>query len=397
MLTPRFSHSVGLALLFSFAFTSIRVSASLPVGAPRSGADVPAFASALTDGGPVFISRPETQTAYVGGTVSLTAVASGDPAPTYQWRKGGEPLPGKTSSTLTLAPVQFSDAGVYTCTAYNAGGTAESAAATLTVEPAPVGPFSRILNASVRTTLATAQTLIVGYTLSNGPKPVLMRAVGPGLARYDVPNFMPDPKITLFRGNTWVAENDTWGGTSDLVSTFVRLGAFALVNSSLDAALLSTVSGGHTLQVFGPAGNVLVELYDAGDGLTPRLTNLSARNRVGTGADILIVGLVIDGTAPKSLLVRAVGPGLSAFGVSGVLADPKVGVFTSTQTRIAENDTWDPSLAATFAAAGAFPLPAASKDSALVLSLAPGSYTLQVSGADGGTGEALVELYELAP
>jgi hypothetical protein len=166
----------------------------------------------------------------------------------------------------------------------------------------------------------------------------------------------PIPKITLFRGNTWVAENDTWGGTPDLVSTFVRLGAFALVNSSLDAALLSTVSGGHTLQVFGPAGNVLVELYDAGDGLTPRLTNLSARNRVGTGADILIVGLVIDGTAPKSLLVRAVGPGLSAFGVTGVLADPKVGVFTSTQTRIAENDTWDPGLAATFAAAGAFPL-----------------------------------------
>lgn len=383
------------ALLVSAAFTHRGLASN--ADATSTPVSIPSTAASLADGGPVFVTRPESQTAYVGSTVTLSAIATGDPTPNYQWRKDGQPLPGRTSSTLTIANVQPSDAGVYVSIATNGGGTAESAAATLTVEPAPVGPFSRILNASVRSTLATAQTLIIGFNVSSGAKPILARAVGPGLARFDVPGFMVDPKLTLFKGPTFIEENDTWGGGAALIDTFLRVGAFALVNNSLDAALVRTVSGGHTVQVFGPAGNVLVELYDAGPGLTPRLTNISARNRVGTGADILIVGLVIEGTAPKSVLIRAVGPGLAGFGVQGVLQDPKIAVFNSSQAKIAENDTWDAGLAGTFASAGAFALPAASKDSALTLSLSPGSYTIQVSGADGGTGEALVEVYELAP
>ena len=160
--------------------------------------------------------------------------------------------------------------------------------------------------------------------------------------------------------------------------------------------MIRSANGSHTAQVYGPVGgNALFELYDMGTGLSPRLTNLSARNRVGTGANLLIAGLTIEGSAPQPVLFRAVGPTLSIFGVNQVLVNPKLSVYTSAGVKIAENDDWTADLAVDFLRAGAFALPAGSKDSALRLNLEPGSYTVQVEGVDGGTGEALVELYEL--
>jgi hypothetical protein len=180
-----------------------------------------------------------------------------------------------------------------------------------------------------------------------------------------------------------------------LSNAFASVGGFPLSSGSLDAALLRSIDGGHTAQVSGPAGgSVLVEAYDAGSGLTPRLTNISARNRAGTGGDILIAGFTIAGDGPKNLLIRAVGPTLGGFGVGGFLADPKVEVYTGSN-KIAENDTWNAGLAGVFTSVGAFPLNAGSKDAALTLTLQPGGYTVQVSGADAGTGEALIEIYEL--
>ncbi len=90
------------------------------------------------------------------------------------------------------------------------------------------------------------------------------------------------------------------------------------------------------------------------------------------------------------------GPTLAAFGVPGVLADPKLEIYSGS-TKINENDTWSSALATTFTSVGAFALSAGGKDAALVVTLSPGSYTVQVSGADGGTGEALVEIYEVSP
>ncbi|MSU49391.1 MAG: hypothetical protein EXS37_09950 [Opitutus sp.] len=96
------------------------------------------------------------------------------------------------------------------------------------------------------------------------------------------------------------------------------------------------------------------------------------------------------------MLIRAVGPRLADLGVTGVLADPKFDVFRAgTAAAIASNDNWDAPLAATFNAVGAFGLTVGSRDAALVTSLTPGSYTVQVSGVNGGTGEALVEIYEV--
>ena len=99
-------------------------------------------------------------------------------------------------------------------------------------------------------------------------------------------------------------------------------------------------------------------------------------------------------TGERTLLIRAIGPTLASFGVTGLLADPKLEIYSGA-TKIAENDTWSAGLAGTFSGVGAFPLTTASKDAALTISLPQGGYTVQVSGADGGTGEALIEIYEL--
>ena len=255
--------------------------------------------------------------------------------------------------------------------------------------------ISRITNLSVRTTLGSSQTLIVGTTMQGGAKPVLVRAVGPSLATFGVTGVMTDPRMALFNGNTQIAANDNWGGGGELTTTFTNVGAFPLANNSLDAALLRSIDGGHTMQITGSAaGTVLVEAYDAGTGITSRLTNVSARSRVGREGDILIAGFTIAGNGSKNLLIRAVGPTLASFGVTNALVDPKFEVYAG-PSRVAENDTWAASLSSVFASVGAFALAPNSKDAALMLSLLPGGYTVQVSGADGGTGEALVEIYEL--
>jgi len=112
------------------------------------------------------------------------------------------------------------------------------------------------------------------------------------------------------------------------------------------------------------------------------------------GADILITGFTIGPGPSKQVLVRAVGPTLGVFGVPGTLSDPKLELFNSSSVKIAENDNWNASDSTAFASVGAFALGANSKDAALVATLAPGSYSAQVTGI-GGAGVALVEVYEV--
>ena len=134
---------------------------------------------------------------------------------------------------------------------------------------------------------------------------------------------------------------------------------------------------------------------------TPSISNLSTRAQVGTGGDIIITGFNVGPGTNKTVLIRATGPALTGFGVTGTLADPKLELYSG-QTKIAENDNWStpvgtatPVTAATFTSVGAFQLTAGSRDSALLATLAPGAYTAQVSGVGGGTGVALIEVYEV--
>jgi hypothetical protein len=257
------------------------------------------------------------------------------------------------------------------------------------------GPTARLTNLSVRTAMSAGQTLIVGVVVGGGgSRNVLVRAAGPALASFGLTTAMTDPRLELYNGTTMVFENNDWPAA--LADTFNSVGAFAFTAGSRDAAFVQAVDGARSIQARGTgAGVVLVEAYETGTATNPRLVNVSARNRVGTNDDILIAGFNIAGTGAKSLLIRAVGPKLAAFGVEGFLNDPKLEIYNSSGVKLSENDTWSSTLVPTFNAVGAFQLDAGSRDAALLTSLAPGTYTVQVRGADGGTGEALIEIYEV--
>jgi glucuronoarabinoxylan endo-1,4-beta-xylanase len=146
----------------------------------------------------------------------------------------------------------------------------------------------------------------------------------------------------------------------------------------------------------GSATSAPARLGLSGSGGASRLTNISTRSIVQTGESVQIAGFVIGGNAPKSVLIRAAGPALSAnFGLAGVLDDPVIEVRdTRTGAVVGNNDNWDASLAPTFASLGAFAWPQASKDAALLVTLPPGAYTATVRGHDTATGIALVEIYD---
>jgi len=113
----------------------------------------------------------------------------------------------------------------------------------------------------------------------------------------------------------------------------------------------------------------------------------------------LIPGIVIQGTTPKTVLIRAVGPGLAAFGVTGTLTNPRLRIYRG-ETLLHDNDDWSQAqnssqVASAAGSVGAFALTSGSRDSALLVTLPPGAYTAQVSGSDGGSGVAIVEVYEV--
>ncbi len=237
-------------------------------------------------------------------------------------------------------------------------------------------------------------------------KEVLVRATGPALAAFGVPGTLADPNLRIYDGSTPTSFNDDWGVNSlQITAAGVRVGAFPLVNTaSKDTAILTTLSGTRTIHINssreGESGVVLVEAYDAGTGSETRLAAASARNYTGAGADVLVLGFSVEGPGTRQVLVRGVGPGLTVFGVPGVLADPTLQLHKlsgGNATLLDTNDDWGGSslLSTSFSNAGAFALNPSSKDCAIVATLPAGSYTITVAGKDGGTGDALVELYEL--
>lgn len=127
-----------------------------------------------------------------------------------------------------------------------------------------------------------------------------------------------------------------------------------------------------------------------------RVMNLSVRSVAGTGPETLIVGYVIVGSDPKTLLLRGVGPGLVPLGVINAIADPRLRLFNVGGTEIDANDDWGGTaqMSQNFAAVGAFALPADSKDAALFTPLPAGLYSFHVFPADTSTGVVLAEVYD---
>jgi hypothetical protein len=341
---------------------------------------------------PTVTLDPANQNVQSGASVYLSADVTSEFPARFQWHRGGVEIPGATASTLALEGVQVSNAGNYSVTVTTPAGSTTSDAATLTVRADRI--TSRLSNISVRTVLSIGQVVTVGIGVDGGTRDVLVRALGPALIPLGVPQAVADPRLELFSGAKMELANDDWPAV--LAPTFSRVGAFALSPGGKDAAFRRGLNGAYSIQAHGSGpGVVLVEAYAVGEDTAARLTNVSTRNRVGSGDGVVIAGFNISGTGATQLLIRATGPGLVQSGVSDILSDPKLELYDSSGTRLSENDNWPISLIPTFGLVGAFQLPLASRDAALVTALSPGSYTVQVRGAEGGTGEALVEIYEV--
>ena len=264
------------------------------------------------------------------------------------------------------------------------------------------GTFSDgvLKNLSTRGSVGSgSNALIAGFVVGGAAnKQLLVRAVGPTLSSFGITGAVAGTQLSVMNSsNALIAANTGWsssGANATAVSAAETIaGAFQLPSGSADSAIVGSFPpGAYTATVTGAGGDTgigLVEVWDL-DAFSPftanKLVDVATRGDVGTGGAVLIAGFVINGTAPKRLLIRADGPTLSSFGVTGARSRLPTCSSTSTQPEvIRENYSWgegnDPGLViAAEKASGAFDFTTGSADSAILITLNPGSYTAEVSG-----------------
>jgi endo-1,4-beta-xylanase len=307
----------------------------------------------------------------------------------------------------------------YTVNVSVGDGSERSAAQPVTIQVYPATtPVPRLVNISTRALSGTGNNVTIGgFVVAGASKRVLIRAVGPSLVSQGIAasDLLADPKIEVHQGDTIIEENDDWGdnaNAAEVVDVSKQVGAFDLdAGDTKSSALLLTLQPGiYTFVTRGAgatSGIVLLEIYDADTGVPEGLfTNISSRAYSTTGDGVTIGGFVVDGTVPKPVLLRAVGPTLTDFGLglSEVLADPKIEVHHSdTEGQdhvIAVNDNWSDNanataIVTTAARIGASPLAFADRQSsALLLTLPAGHYTFIARGGSSSSGIVLVEVYD---
>ncbi len=384
-------------------------------------------------GAPLISSQPQAQTIASGSTVVLAVTTSGTvtitsanadgprPAATgaassYQWYRNGVAVSGATSATLVVSNATSSNAGGYRCLVSNSSGSTLSSEAVVSI--ISTSNPGRLINLSVNAKVNPSigiPDLIMGFVTggsgTTGSQTLMIRAGGPALVPYGVSGVLPDPELTVFNGSTSIASNAGWETPSSNVALVnaaqanTGAGLVYANTSSLDSAVVLSLgaSPGYTVQVDGKAGDsgqTLAEVYDDTPAntyflTTPRLVNLSCRITVPANGS-LTDGFYIGGATSKTVLIRAIGPGLAAYGVSGAMSDPVLTVNAGS-TVIATNSGWgsDPQLTAAMTAVSAQPNPPAIGDSVVLVTLAPGSYTAVATSAGGSAGNVLLDIYEV--
>ena len=329
--------------------------------------------------GPTITTQPVSQTVNVGSDVLLTVSASGDSALSYQWLFNGNPISGATGATLSLGDVQVASAGTYQVDVSDAqADEVSSAGATLTVSPVAV---SQITTQPHSQTVNGGSTVV--FTVSSGGSVLPSLRTGSG------------SQAMLSSGTTYQWQfngtNLSDGGaiSGSTGPQLVITGATAADEG--DYSCLVTTNG-----VAAQSDSAALVV---GTAATPGyLVNISSRAFVGTGDSILIGGFFVGGSTSRSVLIQALGPALSNQGVTGVLQHPALTIHNSSGVVIYSDTGWGNNPVLLKAAASAYAQPVLQPDSAdseVLLTLPPGGYTAEISGADGGTGVALCAIYQL--
>lgn len=365
------------------------------------GSVTSAVATLVVDHAPKIAVAPQPVLIGSDGVATLSVTATGPGPITYQWLRNGDPVAGATNATYTTGTY-----GNYSVAVTNAFGTSTTGAA-------PVRFPSRLVNLSTNGIAGTGGSALVAGVVVAAPageqRKLLIRAVGPTLRRFGAEDALAQTALALLdQRGTVLARNSGWATNpvdvyNDINFAAGAVGAFPLQPGSGDSALLVEVpSGNYTVSVEpvgATAGRSLLEIYEVQEGAA-RLANLSLRGRLEGSDGTLTVGFVAFGTVAPKLLIRAVGPGLRAFGVDDAQARPTLKVFNG-RTEIASNVGWSTAAnvgqieqAAT--AVGAFPLARNAADSALLLTLdLGGNYQVEVTSGDRSTGTVLIEIYQV--
>jgi hypothetical protein len=267
--------------------------------------------------------------------------------------------------------------------------------------PAPTPPRRRLANIATRVNVQGGQNDgIAGFIKRNAaPKRVLVRAIGPSIGIGS--GTLQDPILKVYDSTgTEIATNDNWRGPQQAAITASGL---APANDK-EAAVIVNLTGAASRNnytailsgVNGAAGIGVIEVYDLDAESFADLGNVATRGLVGSGNDVLIGGFIVRDDAfsnqPQTILVRGIGPSLT--GVSNSLQDPFIELKDAQGATIVSNNDWGSSAeAAALAISGV--APTHPKESAILKTLAPGAYTVILSGATGGTGVGSVEAYNL--
>jgi hypothetical protein len=278
----------------------------------------------------------------------------------------------------------------------------------------PPTPGPRLSNISTRAFVQTGDNVLIGGFIIQGTetKRVIIRAIGPELTHYGVPNALANPTLELHNSTgALIASNNNWmttiiGGiiTANQVRD-IQASGYAPADG-LESAIIADLQPGNYTAILRGLNNLtgvaLVEVYDLSPGIGSILANISSRAFVETDDNVMIGGFIVQGTQPKRVIVRAIGPELTQYGVPNALPDPTLELHNGTGALIASNDDWQHTIlggiitndqVADIQNSGHAPTQAS--ESAIIATLQPGNYTAIVRAKNIIVGVALVEVYDL--
>jgi hypothetical protein len=283
---------------------------------------------------------------------------------------------------------------------------------TPTPTPIPTPTPATLGNISCRLQVGTTDRVMIAGFIVHGssPKTVLIRSLGPSLSRFGVPGVLANPQLELHDATSLIGMNNDWqttqiGGviTSNQV-TAIRNSGLAPTDPLESALIAALPPGNYTAIVRGvnnTTGNALAEVYDLSANSGSLLANISTRGFVQTADNVMIGGFIVV-TQPTRVIIRAIGPSLTQFGVPAALANPTLELHDHTQAVIGRNDDWQRTEIGGIITSdqvteirNSHLAPTNPLESAIIATLQPGNYTAIVRGVNNTMGNALVEVYDL--
>ncbi|HVF70078.1 MAG TPA: hypothetical protein VM940_00535 [Chthoniobacterales bacterium] len=349
-------------------------------------------------------------TTITGGSVQIVGSLNSTPNITYRLEFFGNDQVarqgfGEGKYMLGFASVTTDGSGNATFdVTFPAAKGAAHVTATATDPVGNTSEFSaaigQLLNISTRLRVQTGDNVLIGGFIISGtdPKKVMVRGIGPSLTNFGIQDPLADPILELHDNSTTLETNDDWKLRSDGSSQQAEIEATTLApGQEKESAIVRTLPAGasYTAVVRGKnntTGVGVVEAYDLDQAANSKLVNISTRGLVESGDNVLIGGFIV-GNGLTKVIVRAIGPTLSTFGISNPLLDPTLAVVAANGTPLATNDDWETAQKVEIQGTGLAPND--SRESAIVTTLAPGSYTAIVRGKNGEIGIAVVEAYNI--